>query len=87
MKRLLLLSVLAFSLLGYAQSLPIYLDESKPMEARIDDALSRMTLEEKVAMCHAQSKFSPLSQQECSPWPGCEHLPHPSQWAQFRIFR
>jgi beta-glucosidase len=58
MKRLLLLSVLAFSLLGYAQSLPIYLDESKPMEARIDDALSRMTLEEKVAMCHAQSKFS-----------------------------
>ena len=29
-----------------AQSLPIYLDESKPVEQRIDDALSRMTLNE-----------------------------------------
>lgn len=37
---------------------PLYLDDSKPVEARIDDALSRMTLEEKVALCHAQSKFS-----------------------------
>lgn len=37
---------------------PIYLDETKPIEQRIEDALSRMTLEEKVAMCHAQSKFS-----------------------------
>lgn len=39
-------------------SIPVYLDESKPIEQRIEDALSRMTLEEKVAMCHAQSKFS-----------------------------
>lgn len=38
--------------------LPVYLDETKPIEERIEDALSRMTLEEKVAMCHAQSKFS-----------------------------
>ncbi len=38
--------------------LPVYLDESKPIEERVEDALSRMTLEEKVAMCHAQSKFS-----------------------------
>lgn len=37
---------------------PIYLDSSKPVEERIEDALMRMTLEEKVAMCHAQSKFS-----------------------------
>jgi beta-glucosidase len=37
---------------------PIYLDETKPIEQRVEDALSRMTLEEKVAMCHAQSKFS-----------------------------
>lgn len=36
----------------------IYLDESLPIEDRIEDILSRMTLEEKVAMCHAQSKFS-----------------------------
>ena len=40
-----------------AQSLPIYLDESKPVEQRIDDALSRMTLNEKIAVIHAQSKF------------------------------
>ncbi|BES61115.1 glycoside hydrolase family 3 C-terminal domain-containing protein [Dysgonomonas capnocytophagoides] len=39
-------------------SIPVYLDESKPIEQRVEDALSRMTLEEKVAMCHAQSKFS-----------------------------
>ena len=42
---------------GWAQG-PVYLDESKPIEVRIKDALSRMTLEEKVALCHAQSKFS-----------------------------
>lgn len=29
-----------------------------PIEVRVEDALSRMTLEEKVALCHAQSKFS-----------------------------
>lgn len=37
---------------------PIYLDDKQPVEARVKDALSRMTLEEKVALCHAQSKFS-----------------------------
>nr|WP_321378731.1 glycoside hydrolase family 3 C-terminal domain-containing protein [uncultured Bacteroides sp.] len=37
---------------------PVYLDESKQIEVRIKDALSRMTVEEKVALCHAQSKFS-----------------------------
>ena len=37
---------------------PIYLDESQPLEARVEDALSRMTLEEKVGILHAQSKFS-----------------------------
>lgn len=41
-----------------AQDLPVYLDESKPIELRVDDALSRMTLKEKIAMVHAQSKFS-----------------------------
>lgn len=37
---------------------PIYLDDSQPIEARVKDALSRMTIEEKVKLCHAQSKFS-----------------------------
>ena len=36
----------------------VYLDESQPIEKRVEDALSRMTLEEKVAILHAQSKFS-----------------------------
>ena len=37
---------------------PVYLDESRPMDERIEDALGRMTLEEKIAVIHAQSKFS-----------------------------
>lgn len=37
---------------------PAYLDESLPVEERVEDALSRMTTEEKVALTHAQSKFS-----------------------------
>ena len=40
-----------------AQTVPAYLDESLPVDTRIDDALSRMTLEEKVRMCHAAGKF------------------------------
>ncbi len=50
---------------------PVYLDESKPVDERIEDALSRMTLEEKIAMCHAQSKFST---------PGCPRLGIPELW-------
>jgi beta-glucosidase len=38
--------------------LPLYLDESQPLELRVESALSLLTLEEKVALCHAQSKFS-----------------------------
>ena len=36
----------------------IYLDDSQSLEKRVEDALSRMTLEEKVKILHAQSKFS-----------------------------
>ena len=39
------------------QGNPVYLDEKQPIEARVNDALSRMTLEEKVKLCHAQGKF------------------------------
>src|SRR5665647_177900 len=38
--------------------LPVYADGTKSIEERVEDALYQMTLEEKVAMCHAQSKFS-----------------------------
>lgn len=37
---------------------PVYLDPNADVEARVQDALSRMTREEKVAIIHAQSKFS-----------------------------
>ncbi len=45
------------SSLAIAQQ-PIYLDRTRPVEDRVEDALSRMTLEEKVRLCHAQAKFS-----------------------------
>ena len=41
-----------------ASDVPVYLDPTKPLEERVEDALSRMTLEEKVRILHAQSKFS-----------------------------
>ena len=50
---------------------PTYLDESKPLEQRIDDALARMTLDEKIAVIHAQSKFSS---------PGVKRLGFPDLW-------
>ena len=37
---------------------PIYLDDTKPIEERVQDALGRMTLEEKGALCHAYGKFA-----------------------------
>ena len=54
-----------------AQELPPYLDDNLPAEARIEDAITRMTLEEKIAMVHAQSKFST---------PGCPRLGIPELW-------
>ncbi len=50
---------------------PVYLDDTKPVEERVEDALSRMTVAEKVAMTHAQSKF-------CSP--GVPRLGIPEFW-------
>ena len=50
---------------------PVYLDETKSIEQRIDDALSRMTLDEKIAIIHAQSKFSA---------PGVKRLGFPDLW-------
>jgi len=54
---ILVMLFILLSVNGWAQ-VAVYLDESKPIEVRIKDALSKMTLEEKVALCHAQSKFS-----------------------------
>lgn len=52
-----LLVGISFGVYGQVK-VPVYLDDTKPLDERVEDALSRMTLEEKVAMCHAQSKFS-----------------------------
>lgn len=53
------------------KNIPAYLDETKAIEERIEDALSRMTIEEKVSMLHAQSKFSS---------PGVPRLGIPEFW-------
>ena len=61
MRRIVLCGALSFLVASVAwaqQSLPVYLDNSKPVEERIEDALSRMTLMEKIRVIHAQSKFS-----------------------------
>ena len=47
----------AMSTAMYAQK-PIYLDPSQPVEARVNDALLRMTTHEKILILHAQSKFT-----------------------------
>lgn len=36
----------------------IYNDASKPLNARVEDLLSRLTLDEKIALVHADSKFT-----------------------------
>ena len=61
MRKLILSLVMSVASLGATQAqqqLPAYLDNSKPMEQRIDDAIARMTLQEKIRIIHAQSKFS-----------------------------
>ncbi len=54
-----------------AEQKPVYLDNSAPLEQRVEDALRRMTTEEKVAVIHAQSKFSS---------PGVRRLGIPELW-------
>ena len=52
------LSVASIATTNAQQQLPVYLDNTKPVEQRIDDAIARMTLAEKIRIIHAQSKFS-----------------------------
>jgi len=37
---------------------PPYLDPAQPVEARVDDLLGRLTLDEKIALVHGDSKFT-----------------------------
>ncbi|MBQ4183903.1 MAG: glycoside hydrolase family 3 protein, partial [Bacteroidales bacterium] len=74
MKKIYLLAA-ALSIFACGQqqekNVPLYLNPDAPIEARVEDALSRMTLEEKNAMTHAQSKFSS---------PGVPRLGIPELW-------
>ena len=58
MRKLFITVLMAFTCLYTQAQVPVYLDNSKPVEQRIEDALSRMTLAEKLRVIHAQSKFS-----------------------------
>lgn len=72
MKRIILFCIVTFVwVISLLAQVPVYLDDSKSIEERIEDALSRMSLEEKIAMIHAQSKFSS---------PGVERLGIPDIW-------
>ncbi len=57
-KHIFLTSIAASAISAATAATPLYLDENAPMEQRVEDALKRMTLEEKVAMCHAEGKFA-----------------------------
>ncbi|MBR6946456.1 MAG: glycoside hydrolase family 3 C-terminal domain-containing protein [Muribaculaceae bacterium] len=61
MKKLILTVAIALMLattVSAQKTKPIYLDNNAPLEQRVEDALSRMTLHEKIQVIHAQSKFS-----------------------------
>ena len=62
---------IACSFAANAADIPVYLDDSKPLEQRVEDALGRMTTEEKIAIIHAQSKFGS---------PGVKRLGIPEVW-------
>ena len=50
--------MLATTTVSAQKNKPIYLDNNAPLEQRVEDALSRMTLHEKIQVIHAQSKFT-----------------------------
>ena len=58
MNKTLLVAMALTSTLSASAQKPVYLDETQPLEARVKDALSRMTTHEKISVIHAQSKFT-----------------------------
>ena len=71
MKKLILFTLLLAAACGRQPDVPVYLDPEADIEARIEDALSRMSLDEKIAAIHAQSTFS---------LPGVKRLGIPELW-------
>jgi beta-glucosidase len=63
MKSLLIPAVVVLSLCASvcgmrAAETPSYLDASQPVETRVEDLLARLSLEEKISIIHADSKFT-----------------------------
>ncbi|MBR5166645.1 MAG: glycoside hydrolase family 3 C-terminal domain-containing protein [Salinivirgaceae bacterium] len=58
MKRIILTAAALVTAANIWAQTPVYLNVNQPIDNRIEDALLRMTTEEKVALLHAQSKFS-----------------------------
>ena len=56
MKRMIFQVALLMAVMGAAGQ--TYLDPQAPVEQRVEDALGRMTLHEKISVLHAQSKFT-----------------------------
>ena len=54
----LLVYTLASSACLVRADVPAYLNDSLDIETRVEDALGRLSVEEKIAMIHAQSKFT-----------------------------
>ena len=71
MKKYLFFLLLCVVACGRQSDTPVYLDPSADIEARVEDALSRMSLDEKIAAIHAQSTFS---------LPGVKKLGIPELW-------
>ena len=71
MKRIIICFAAYVAALAVYAQIPVYQDETKPLEERVQDALDRMTLKEKCRLSYAQSKFSS---------PGCPRLGIPELW-------
>ena len=71
MKKILVFALLAIGACCRHSEMPLYMDPSADIEARVEDALSLMTLDEKIAAIHAQSTFS---------LPGVKKLGIPELW-------
>lgn len=70
-KIFLVVSILAAYAVAAMAQTPVYLDDTRSIEERVEDALSRMTVADKIGIIHAQSKFSS---------PGVQRLGIPGIW-------